>query len=111
MTGPTPVFARPCTNRLSTQKWMFTRNGQIKTLNPSDNRCLSVLGCANLGSQSGQLILSTCTGAPSQVWTFRGAAENITAVQAADGGCWERNGCNGPSIDTNYGCKSLPSQL
>jgi len=49
----------------------------------------------------------------SQLWNVQttGTMSTIAAL-AGDKGCWEVNGCNyvdGASVDTDFGCKPLPS--
>ena len=46
----------------------------------------------------------------TQRWnTSAGDPSVVTTVQSeASGNCCEINGCSGPDIDTNYGCKKLP---
>jgi hypothetical protein len=197
-TAPTPVFARPCSHTVDTQKFELTASGQLRSAAASDDRCISVAGCAppvppsagrvdprnhapssstsgvssvwlrRSRDQQGAIKLAACNGKPSQEWNLTGDPSVVTDVQSTDGGCvlflasvssfcapglrgldraektrywvavgsvdmhshpltgcgeqsgsitraaalcrcWEINGCGGASIDTNYGCKKLPS--
>lgn len=59
----------------------------------------------------GNIALAACSGAPSQLWNLTGDPAVVTDVQSmtGSGGCWEINSCGGSSIDTDYGCKKLPT--
>ena len=56
--------------------------------------------------------VSACAaGKPAQLWnlTYSKLDPSMAQVKSVmDGGCWEIPGCGGSSIDTDYGCKSLP---
>jgi hypothetical protein len=75
--------------------------------------------CIRLDPDPGSLNLLPCDGSLNQQWNFSsGKAVNSTNVQSLaagsdgkPGGCWEINGCGGPDVDTNFGCKRLPKGL
>lgn len=70
----------------------------------------SVVKLSRLGN--GGIKLAPCTGASSQQWNLTGLEPSVvTDVQSLSGnhGCWEIDGCGGSTIDTNYGCKKLPT--
>eukprot|EP00039_Didymoeca_costata_P021705 m.345237 g.345237 ORF g.345237 m.345237 type:complete len:764 (+) comp25973_c0_seq1:95-2386(+) len=117
-TGPTPVFARPCSTTVDTQKFQFLKDGKIQSFSISETndnvtRCLSVPGCSSTNSDyhptEGSLQLAVCeNNKRSQQWNFTDNA--LTNIQSlADGGCMEIDGCSGSTVDTDYGCKPLPT--
>lgn len=65
---------------------------------------------------NGPLVLEPCDDTQeSQLWNIQNEAvfSRIAAV-AGDKACWEVNGCgygDGSTVDTNYGCKDLPSYV
>jgi hypothetical protein len=75
--------------------------------------------CIRLDPDPGSLNLLPCDKSLNQQWNFSsGKAVNSTNVQSLaagsdgkPGGCWEINGCSGPDVDTNFGCKRLPQGL
>lgn len=119
MSAPTPVFGRPCSSSVDTQRFKLTAGGMLKS-SGADGRCLSVAGCPtqqalkaeHVRSGNGKIMLTTCVaGKASQEWTLTGDPSNVTDFNSSDGGCWEIDGCGGSSIDTNYGCKQLPKTM
>ena len=112
-TAPTPVFARPCSHTVDTQKFALTPTGQLKSMSAGDDRCISVPGCPpsaavsasedDVGSAvklgNGGIGLAACDGSPTQQWNLTGADPSVvTDVQSLagsggkPGGCWEING-------------------
>ncbi len=105
--APTPVFARPCSHTVDTQKFALSPTGQLKSMSKGDDRCISVPGCPpspspSLGSAGGRrphvsmlsgrerstvrlgnggIALATCDGSPSQQWNFTGDPAAVTDVQ------------------------------
>ena len=67
--------------------------------------------CVHLDPDPGSLSVAPCdSSATSQRWNLTADPTTVTSVQSElTGSCWEINGCNGPDVDTNYGCKKLPS--
>jgi hypothetical protein len=60
---------------------------------------------------SGSQEEATRDGSSTQRKSITGGSNprSATSVKSeANGGCWEINGCEGPTVDTDYGCKSLP---
>ena len=106
-TAPTPVFARPCSSTVDTQKFVLTPSGQLKSASQSDHRCLSVPGCpptptpgrktdgsdphvsllsgrerTHVGLGDGGIAMATCDGSLSQQWNLTGDPSVVTDVQS-----------------------------
>jgi hypothetical protein len=126
--APTPIFARPCSSQVNTQRFSLRPDGLLQSTSvsndpntKSDARSIAVPGCpTNPNSSSndiengkGGLRISKCSSkSKSQLWNLTtgvSGAASVTNVKASDGGCWEINGCGGSAVDTNYGCKKLPT--
>lgn len=92
---------------------------QIWTRKLHDGYALAFVNYTRDGSLrsggNGPLRLEECNNTnEAQLWNIKtvGTMSTIEAF-AGDKGCWEVNGCNygeGGSVDTDYGCKALPSQ-
>ena len=119
-------------NRVGGARFALTPVGQLKSASAGDDRCISVPGCpppaawaaaavaapwrsaVGLAAGAGGIALAACDGSPTQQWNLTGDPSVVTDVQSLagrggkPGSCWEINGCGGASIDTDYGCKSLP---
>eukprot|EP01043_Picozoa_sp_COSAG02_P037509 COSAG02_NODE_2822_length_7957_cov_4.624841_1_plen_474_part_00 len=68
--------------------------------------------CVHLDPAPGGIMLNKCdSSSATQRWnTSAGDPSVVTTVQSeASLSCWEVNGCGGPDIDTDYGCKKLPT--
>ena len=69
--------------------------------------------CVHLDPEPGAISLKPCDGSKRQLWNLTGTDPSVvTNVQShASRSCWEINGCNGPDVDTNHGCKKEPLPL
>lgn len=110
-TAPTPLFARPCSTSIETQRFILNPDQTLQSKSRGDRRCLSTVSCPDVirKPQTGNLHLATCDGSVSQQWTLTANESKTSVKSASDGGCWEINGCDGTTVDTDYGCKTLPA--